>query len=102
MNYINFGDAIEAVKKGKSAARYGWNGKQMFIYLKKGSADYNNPTNTHIEFIEGIHHSLFESGDKGSTTKLPTICFKTAKGSILEGWLASQSDILAEDWYILD
>lgn len=34
---MNFGDAIEAMKKGKKVARRGWNGNGMFVYLVNGS-----------------------------------------------------------------
>lgn len=98
-NLLNFGEAIEALKLGKRVARWGWNGKGMFIYLNKGSlandllwaGDY-----------EGISLTLFEKGDNGTVARLPNINMKTASGSTLTGWLASQTDILATDWKILD
>ena len=98
-NLLNFGEAIEALKNGKSISRLGWNGKNMFIYLNKGSlpndllwaGDY-----------EGISLNLFNNGDNGTIARLPNINMRTANGSILTGWLASQTDILANDWTILD
>jgi len=96
---ITFGEAIEFAKKGLAIARIGWNGKNMCIYLKKGndSTSFVNKNGT-VEYPSGIRGDLFEVGDTGTIRRLPCLCMKTADGSILEGWLASQSDILAEDW----
>lgn len=95
---IAFGEAIKELKKGKCIARSGWNGKNMYLYLHKGSAstDFTN------EFVEGVPGELFELGDEGTITRLPNIRMVTPTSSIVEGWLASQTDMLAEDWIILD
>lgn len=107
---LTFGEAIEALKQGKAVARQGWNGKNMFIYLNKGSIDSTIVKTTSIEpykseiidYIEGIDGSLFELGPKGSITRLPNINMCTPIGSTVTGWLASQTDILAEDWCIIN
>lgn len=93
----NYGVALDAIKRGKMAAREGWNGKEMFIYLTKGIHDCSQET---PDWISGISFDLFEQGNKHDTTILPCISFKTASGEILNGWLASQTDQLAEDWHI--
>jgi hypothetical protein len=100
-NMINltFGDAIAALKKGARVARAGWNGKGMFIYLKKGSAAEHEPVNP--SQIEGIDSHLFDKGDTGTVTRLPNINMRAATGSTVTGWLASQTDILSEDWEIV-
>ena len=98
-NLLNFGEAIEALKGGKCVARQGWNGKDMFIYLNKGSLANDLLL---VGDYEGIDKSLFEKGDNGTVARLPNINMKTASGSTLTGWLASQTDILATDWKILD
>lgn len=98
MKLVTFGEAIEHITQGGSAARAGWNGKGMFIYLHKGSLPAD------VEYaggFEGIEFRLFEDGDCGTIPRLPSIAFKTATGSTLIGWLASQSDILSEDWNLL-
>lgn len=94
----SFGDALEALKKGYRIARKGWNGKGMFIYLNKGSTPSLPSRET---TIEGISDHLFELGDDDTVTRLPNINMQAATGSIVMGWLASQTDILAEDWEIL-
>lgn len=94
---MNFGQAIEEMKSGNAVARKGWNGKNMFIYLNKGSNDFDK--NEDIpKLIEGIGSYLFQKGDSGTFRRLPNINMYTATGSTLTGWLASQTDILAEDW----
>ena len=98
---LNFGQAIEAAKQGKRIARAGWNGKGMFVFLNKGSHDFAEYQDT-LNEIENIKVGLFENGDKGTVTRLPNLNMKAATGSTVTGWLASQTDILSEDWEILD
>ncbi|QKJ87418.1 DUF2829 domain-containing protein [Paramixta manurensis] len=91
---MNFGQAIGALKAGKAVGREGWNGKGMFIFLKKGSHDAAI-VQAHIN---GVVSELFEKGDEGTVVRMPCICMKAADGSTVEGWLASQTDMLADDW----
>jgi hypothetical protein len=92
---INFGQAIEALKSGKRVSRKGWNGKNMFLWLKEGcviNSDY-----CHDPILKSI------CDDNGGTLHcLPTICMKTADNKVLTGWIASQTDMLSCDWYVLD
>lgn len=88
---MTFGEAIEALKMGEKVARKGWNGKHMFIFLRKGRIIENvEPT---AEMVEGTGRDWFESRDH--------ICMKDAEGKCVVGWLASQTDMLAEDWVIV-
>lgn len=98
---MNFGKAIEAMKGGHAVARSGWNGKNMLIYLIPGSYD-PSVLGEKPEHIDGIDESLFNFGDAGTVTRLPNINMKSATGSTVTGWLASQSDMLAEDWEIVE
>ena len=98
---ITFGEAIEALKEGKCVARNGWNGKNMYIYLNKGNVAKNPECDLEVTEIDGIPVELFENGDVGTITRLPNLNMRAASGSIVTGWLASQTDILAEDWIIL-
>lgn len=106
---MNFGQAIEAVKAGARIARHGWNGKGMFVFLKKGSTDLANlgfhpgetPAFRHPSTIDGISLGLFGAGAPGESTRLPNLNMNSATGSIVTGWLASQTDILAEDWEVV-
>ena len=102
---LSFGQALDQLKQGQSIARKGWNGKNMFVYLNKGSYDFPN-TDGHSDFnegdlIEGVSEKLFENGHHGTITRLPNINMRTATGSTVTGWLASQTDLLADDWGVL-
>lgn len=98
---LSFGQALDALKQGKAVSREGWNGKGMFVFLNKGSHSFPENQETPNK-IESIKTELFEKGDYGTTTRLPNLNMKAATGSTVTGWLASQTDLLAEDWCILD
>lgn len=95
---MTFGLALEAVKAGYKVARAGWNGKAMWIAL---SGSTTEPRNVAYENLWSKHASEFARLNGGSAEVLPSIIMKTADGKILMGWLASQTDMLAEDWVIL-
>ncbi len=93
----NFGQAIEALKKGKRVAREGWNGKGMFLFLLPASTVP----------ITVIHdpalRSVIEEEVGGDNFEaLGSIRMFTADKKILTGWLASQTDMLSEDWVIFN
>lgn len=83
---LKFGDAIEALKQGKKVCRSGWNGKGMWLKLI-GKLDWT-VTENHLDDVVGL-------------VGLPWIGMKTADNCFVP-WLASQTDVLAEDWVILD
>lgn len=91
----NFGQAVEALKNGKKVARVGWNGKGMWLALSLGHPEVK------AENFWNEHNAQFAHDNGGYAEVLPTITMKTADDKILMGWLASQTDILAEDWEIL-
>lgn len=93
---MNFGDAIYALKSGQRVARAGWNGKGMWLSL---SCDGSREIPSHNFWSDNNAAYAIERG--GTATVLPCITMKTATGEILMGWLASQSDILAEDWMVV-
>lgn len=85
-NNLNFGDAIAAIKAGNRCARKGWNGKKQYIEL----AVNISYVNSHNEVINANHLAIGNCA----------IAFVGTSGIQL-GWLASQADMLAEDWYIV-
>ncbi|MFT8630659.1 DUF2829 domain-containing protein [Liquorilactobacillus hordei] len=85
---MNFGQALEAVKNGNNIARKGWNGKNQFVYLIEGR-----------EFQTGLHYGFGEYANE--PTFVDALAIRTTKNEIQVGWLASQTDMLANDWYIL-
>ncbi len=92
---MDFGKAIEALKAGKKVARAGWNGKGMYLALQTGSTFLSENARG------GVAKTLAEAGEE-EITLLPHIDMKTATGEVCVGWLASQTDMLADDWSIVD
>ncbi|AXF39908.1 hypothetical protein BMBphi_gp060 [Bacillus phage vB_BthS_BMBphi] len=86
---MNFGNAIEAVKKGNKIARKGWNGKGMFVYYVP-AAFYPPSTDTMKELFKGEAVPYREY-----------LALKTAQDDVAT-WAPSTSDALADDWMILD
>ncbi len=91
----DFGFALKALKEGKRVAREGWNGKGMFLYLVRGRrADKEYTVN------EASRQPIEDN--TGSVSFLSHIDMFTASKEVCVGWLASQTDMLSEDWVILD
>jgi len=97
---MTFGLALEAMKRGAKVARAGWNGKGMWISL---SGSTTNPRNIAYENFWSKNASEWARTENGGGAEvLPCILMKTADNRILMGWLASQTDMLAEDWQIVE
>lgn len=92
---LNFGQAVEALKAGKRVTRAGWNGKGMFLWLLP-AADVK------AEWCREPWLKRLAEANGGSIPALGSIRMLTAGGEVLTGWLASQSDVLSEDWGILE
>ena len=89
---MNFGLAIEAAKMGKRIARKGWNGKNMSVAYQKGYPD-GIPCNKNTAEAWGMQEGeLFKCR--------PYLQMRCADGTF-QMWLATQSDILADDWYVV-
>ena len=90
----SFSTALDWLKQGKKVARKGWNGKGMYIWLVPEAT-------VPKEWIKD--KGLLEAiGENESMECLGFIRMKTADGRILSGWLASQTDMLSEDWEIYE
>lgn len=104
---IDFGMALEAMKQGKRVTRKGWNGKDMFLFRRPSDVLTRN---TVIDKVKSLPQSVKDyyakqkENGEGSNEIIFTayICMKAADGTIVNGWLASQTDMLATDWVILD
>ena len=86
---MSFGLAIEAMKEGKKVSRRGWNGKGMFLFLGTGIEVHTEADLSCVSDLEG-------------DLTLPTIVMKTADDKFCVGWLASQTDMLADDWEVVE
>ena len=79
---FTFGEAIRRLKVGQKVARKGWNGKGMFLFL-----------------CDEVHFfTKANLNKKDAYDMYPSIAMKTADDKCIVGWLASQADMLAEDW----
>ena len=86
---MNFGDAVDALKRGERVMRSGWNGKGMYLFLVPGSV-----------FAVNREPLLSMLGEGTRVEYHAHIDMKTAQGYVVP-WLASQVDILSEDWEII-
>lgn len=94
---LTFGLALEALKLGKKVARAGWNGKDMWLSL---SGVVAMPAEVAAEKFWSSNNRQYAIDNGGYAKVLPCITMKTATGEILMGWLASQTDMLADDWQV--
>lgn len=85
---MNFGQAIEALKAGRKVARNGWNGKGMFLYYVP--ANSYPASGNKLGTMTGIFPN-------DMVPYAAYIAMKTAQDNVVP-WLASQTDVLAEDW----
>lgn len=85
---MTFGMAIEALKTGKKIARKGWNGKGMWIQYIAGDTD------------DGTTGDYTTTVSAWNGKRLPFLAMKTADDAFVP-WLASQTDMLADDWVIV-
>jgi hypothetical protein len=96
-NKMGFGEAIQAMKDGKKVARNGWNGRGMWVIYNPGSKG-----KTHAMF-DG---SVYKNHGVDECEILPHFDMYTVDASgrraMLPGWAASQSDMNAEDWIVVE
>lgn len=82
MEMFDFGEALKRIKAGRRVQRAGWNGKRMHVYL------------------EDAHEFTIRAGIFRGQTRMREahLVLFTAQGAHQPGWLASQADMLADDW----
>jgi hypothetical protein len=95
---LTFGMAIEALKKGLKVSRAGWNGKGMYLWLMPAAM-------VKVEWCKEPHLKALAEANGGEIEALGTIRMFTVNAhgrkAVLTGWLASQTDMLSEDWEIV-
>ena len=89
---FDIGGAIEALKAGKKVTRAGWNGKGMWLVYIPGTPKAALREGSVYRDATGLEECEI----------LPRIDMWTAQGKMQVGWLASQSDLLAEDYHVVD
>ena len=95
MEERDFGWALRMLKCGYKVAREGWNGKGMYLWLKPAATIKSEWCK------DPVLKSIVDAAG-GETEALGTICMKTADNKVLTGWLASQTDMLSDDWDIVE
>jgi hypothetical protein len=93
---MKFGEALELCRQGKRIYRSGWNGKNQFVYYQNGS----------ITAVRGLRSdAVREWAEKERLMSIEIMGhfdMKTTAGVIQCGWLASQGDMQAEDWRVVE
>lgn len=115
MEKKSFGEAIEAMKKGKRAAREGWNGKDMFVFMQVPSEiplEVVPKMQSLPQSVKDVFIRRHESVKEGAMASVDPILMNTIRyknqmaivypDNSIHGWAPSASDSLAEDWIILD
>lgn len=90
--FHNFSEALDLIKSGHKMERAGWNGRGMFVVLQHGYPD-GIPINANTAQATGL--------PEGTVCKfMPYLMMKTVgeETALFVPWLASQADLLAEDW----
>lgn len=93
---MNFGQAIWAMKLGARVQRAGWNGKGMWVALTPGTVIAKKETREGAARLYAQNPG--NSAPLDSITIAAHIDMRAADGTLVIGWLASQTDMLAEDW----
>lgn len=114
---MTYGEALTHVKNGHLIARIGWNGKKMFVFMRPADSlplkvlleaksipvrvkqwyeneSYNATSPNYLTPFSYVQ-SVF------NIEVTAYLCLKAADNSIVNGWVPSQTDMLAEDWYVL-
>ena len=89
---FDFGEALRVLKAGGKVRREGWNGRGMWVVMMPG---YPNgvPANTHAAAALGV--------SEGATVRIkPYLAMRDVQGHLVP-WLASQTDMLSEDWLVV-
>lgn len=108
---MNFGEALQELQKGSLVSRKGWNGKDMFLFAREACVmPYSE-----IPYIKSIPLNVRNYYARKTSTIPPElqmqrqhinltahIAMKAADDSIVNGWLASQTDMFADDWYVYE
>jgi hypothetical protein len=91
----DFGWAIRQLKEGNRVQRTGWNGKGMYLWLLPAAT-------VRAEWCREPHLKAQAEANGGEIEALGSIRMMTADKKVLTGWLASQTDMLSDDWQLAD
>ena len=95
---MRFGEALANARNGKRISRRGWNGKKMYVYFSPG----------HLILVEDwiarfpSQELTDTEKERGYVNTMPRLDMVNAQGNRIIGWSASQTDMLADDWYVVN
>ena len=95
---MRFGEALVYARNGKKIARLGWIDKNMYVYYTKGRLMH---TDEWVVRLPSQELTEIEK-EKGIVNIMPHLDMMSTQGTRIIGWLASQTDMLAFDWYVVD
>ena len=106
MKLVKFSEAIEALKQGKRVARQGWNGKGMFVFMQVPST-INKEIVPKMQSLPQAVKDEFQRRFDDENEQIDAIYYDNQlaivyPSNLIFGWVASPSDVLSEDWVILD
>ena len=109
---LSFGEALEAAKQGKRICRNNWNGKEQFVFMRPSQETNISLLVQNIKTIPQsvkdylCRQTAFDVENRLDSMDIvkftPYLCLWNAQKEIVNGWNASQSDMLATDWCVLD
>lgn len=96
---MSFSHALARLRSGERIARQGWNGKGMYLFLGQVTA-WRNAEGMDTEKSSALNRAV-RSLELKQEDMRPCIFMVDAQGKLVPGWLASQTDMLADDWEVV-
>lgn len=90
---MTFSEALEELKKGAAVHRAGWNAGGQFVIMVPGTDS--------VVPREGTPYASLHVSPNGVVNIKPHLDMKNAQGDMQPGWVPSQSDLFANDWFVL-
>ena len=102
---MDFSNALYALKQGKRVQRKGWNGAGLFAFMRPSDELTRTVLVNNVKSLPKSVKDYYDTPSEKSkeTIKFTSyLCIKTIDEDIANGWIPSQTDLMAEDWVILD
>ena len=96
---LTYGEAIEALKQGQRCTRQGWNGKGMFVFMQVPAMVDEKYIPNMTSLPESVKTEFIKRGGNIHYTNQFAI---VSPNNVINGWVASVSDTLANDWIIME
>lgn len=97
VNTFSFSEALKYLKRGFKVARQNWNGKNQYVFLAK---EFGFSTDADLSDLNP--NGIEEYTEENAVFVYDCLVIRTADRKLQVGWLATQSDLLAEDWVFVE